>query len=47
MQHVPEVCVSVCGAAGLVFLALLPWALRTVRRGREYVTLQGREKGVG
>ena len=37
MRHLPEICVSVCGAVALVAVALLPWALR---RGRDYVTVQ-------
>lgn len=46
MRHLPELCVSVCGAVALVAvtLALSPWALRTMRRGKDYVTAQ-RERG--
>lgn len=40
MSNVPEICYSICGAVALVALALLPWALRTARRGRDYVTVQ-------
>ena len=45
MQHVPEVCISTCGAVGLVGVALLPWALRVMRRGRDYVTIDGGGRG--
>lgn len=47
MRHLPEICISVCGAIALVAVVLLPWALRTARRGRDYVTVQGVPDGNG
>mgnify|MGYP000890566587 FL=1 len=47
MRHLPEICISVCGAIGLVAVVLLPWLLRSARRGRDYVTVQGVPDGNG
>lgn len=40
MRHLPDICISICGAVALVALALLPWLWRTMWRGRDYVTVQ-------
>lgn len=44
MQHLPEICVSICGACALVAAVLALPAWHTMRRGRDYVTVQ-KERG--
>ena len=39
MQNVPELCISVCGAAALVGAVLLWGMIRMLRRAPQYVAL--------
>lgn len=51
MQHLPELCVSLCGAVALVavlVLRVVPWLRYTwSRRGRGYVRVQDVPDGNG
>jgi hypothetical protein len=47
MRHLPEICISICGAVGLVSVVVLPWVVRLVRRAPEYVTLWPRGEEAG
>ena len=43
MQHVPEVCISICGAVGLVAAVLLVPAWRKMRGRQGWRKMRGRQ----
>lgn len=47
MQHLPDICISICGAAVLVAAVLVWPAWRTMRRGWDYVRVQDVPDGNG